>query len=145
MNSFVDYLNRTTVCTIVQSKLGGVGVIAIQDIEPGTLLSEYTFETLNMEKGLVELTEEEFSQLIPPVRSLILSRILFTKGDPLMFIPPNHEAYIKTFMNHSYTPNSNGYRSTTLIPTGEEITFDYTSDLPELHPLSKEHMHFLWT
>lgn len=144
MKELVDYINQTTVCTIAPSPLGGVGVFAIQDIKAGTLLSEYTFETLNMEKEMFELDEEHFNMLLPAVKSLILDRILLEKDQNMVFLLPNHEAYLKTFMNHSDTPNSTGYVAIKDIKAGEEVTFDYKSTQPNFHQITKDHMPFLW-
>ena len=144
MKELLNYINQTTVCTIAPSSLGGVGVFAIQDIKAGTLLSEYTFETLNMEKEMFELDAEHFDLLLPTVKALILDRILLEHDQNMVFLLPNHEAYLKTFMNHSDNPNSDGYNSITDIKAGEEVTFDYKSKQSNFHQLTKDHMPFLF-
>lgn len=144
-----QHLNETVKCTIRPSRIGGVGVFAIRDIKEGELLTEYHYETLNMKKNYITITREEFEQINPEVQSVILDRIFFdSKTDKLMFLSPNQDAYLQTFMNHSTDPNSNGQFATRLIKKDEEITFNYLDikkylDSEEFHELTLNHMPFL--
>lgn len=142
-----QHLNETVKCTLSPSSLGGVGVFAIRDIKAGELLTEYHYDTLNMKKSFIVMTREEFEQIIPEVQSVILDRIFFdSKQEKLMFLSPNQDQYIQTFMNHSTKPNSDGQFATKFICKGEEITFDYRFMFPEgmqMDQLTTKHMPFL--
>ena len=142
-NKLVGFLNKTIKCTIKPSPIGGVGIFAIRDIKQGELLTEYTYDTLNLRKGFITLTREDFALLNTAIQNIILDRVLFVKGEELTFLNPNHDAYLKTFMNHSHTPNSDGDVAIIGIKEGEEITFDYNNNHLELDELTKQHMAFL--
>ena len=143
-----QHLNETIKCTIRPSRLGGVGVFAIRDIKEGELLSEYHYDTLNMKKSFIKMTREEFEQIIPEVQSVILDRIFFNKEQEyLMFLSPNQDQYLQTFMNHSLKNNSDGKFAIRFICKGEEITINYREMFPdgeELDPLTTKHMPFIW-
>lgn len=149
----VRMLNETVKCTIAPSKYG-VGVFAIRDIKQGEILTEYTYESgnLNKEKEFIYLNREDFAMIDEEVKSLILDRSLFEKGNSILaFLHPNEDAFLVTFMNHSSNPNSDTSVALRDIKKGEEITFDYHQS--RIHrfdgvsnlfdPLTLEHMPFL--
>lgn len=135
-----QYLNSTVWATLGPSKIHGIGVIAIRDIPRGTLLTDYSVRSEGRE--VLKVTEEEFEQILPEIRSIILDRTIFCKGYPLVFLSPNSEQSLQSFMNHSDQPNSDGERALVDIKKGEEITEDYAS-FYTLHDLSKKHYSWL--
>lgn len=90
------------------------------------------------------MTPEEFTLIHPAIRKLILDRTAFPASTShLSFYSPNTDAQLRSFMNHSSTPNSNGTHALHPIAAGEEITEDYASFYSLLHPLSQEHYKVL--
>lgn len=132
----VENLNKTVWCTLAPSKIHGVGVFAIRDIPKGTIITDHTNETLD---NIVtyELTAEEFQQIHPAIQALILDRTIFE--DIIRFTSPNTDAVLRSFMNHSFTPNTDGVQALTDIKQGEELTENFTSFTEKIHPLSKQH------
>ena len=116
----IETLNDQVKCKIGVSKIEGVGVIAIRDIEKGERLycQSYKREYINL-KSLDGLRAE--------VKELIQQRWpLAEKGT--MFLSPNDDARLVSFMNHSsdnfnYDPVED--MATKDIKKGEEVTEDY--------------------
>lgn len=144
----VERINTSVWCTIRPSNLHGVGVYAIRDIPKGTLLTDFTFAKINLPQlpKVYKLTYEEFSHILPEIQEIILDRILFGESwssKYLRFISPNRHACLQLFMNHSYTPNSNGVYALRDIKKDEEITEDFTHVTKDLIKLSRNHFKFL--
>lgn len=132
----INHLNSKIWCRIGQSKIHGVGIIAIRTIPKGTDIDHsgdyYSIQTKN------------FKQIKKEIRNLILDRTLFdNKEDEISFHCPNHDAKLQAFMNHSKTPNFNGWETTKQIKKGEEVTKDFTKIFGErktAHKLSLNHI-----
>lgn len=137
----LNYLNNSVWCTLAPSSISGIGVFAIRDIPKGTKITDHTNETLD-DIETYELTTEEFQQIHPAIQSLILDRTLFE--DIIRFTSPNTDAVLRSFMNHSDTPNSDGVIALRDIKQGEEVTENFKSMVHSPHELTKKHMHFLW-
>ena len=147
MNSF-QYLNDSVWCRIGVSSLHGVGVFAIRDIQKGTKLTDHTLQDIfDSEKNRVfVLSHEEFSQILPEIRSLILDRQILdrqTHKDHIYFMSPNNDVALQSFMNHSEEPNSDGEHALQDIKKGEEITENFKHVVTDMHQLSKDHFTFL--
>ena len=135
-----NYLNSTVFCTLAPSSIHGVGVFAVRDIPEGTRLTDHTVDTLDTAK-VFEMSFEEFETILPEIRSLILDRTLF--GDTVRFISPNKDAILRSFMNHSDAPNSDGVIALRDIAKGEEVTENF-ADLVTPGALTRKHMYFVW-
>lgn len=140
-----NYLNNTVWCRLGPSKLGGIGVIAIRKILKGTVLTDYTInDALNGKKPIIFRFEAiEFDQLKPEIKDIILDRMTHIKGQTNIFISPNFDQVLRSFMNHSYDPNSDGVVALKDIEQGEEVTENYftMADMPgrEVHEVSMNH------
>lgn len=143
MNDVVDYLNKSVWCRLAASPVHGVGVFAIRDIPEGTRLTDYNYS--NIEDGIPFLTMSvaDFIMLLPEIRSLILDRMLFEEGKHLKFVSPNHDQCLQSFMNHSDTPNSDGWYALRDIACGEEVTEDFRPLTKKMHPISLNHHPYL--
>ena len=113
-----EYLNKTVWCTIGQSKIHGIGVLALRDIKKGTRIY-CTGESR-------EYITEDLDKILPEIRKLIIQRYPIAL-DGHQFQSPNADANLISFMNHSDTPNYDNNNDTALrdIKAGEEITEDY--------------------
>lgn len=131
----VDYLNESVWCKVAVSPIEGVGVFAIRDIPKDTKISDYEGNIVSF-----TLTEEEFGQLLPEVRDLILDRTFFVEDMPLTFMSPNSVQVLQAYMNHSDTPNSDGWNTLRDIKKGEEITEDYRKFTKKPHSMMKDLM-----
>lgn len=137
---FIKMVNNDVWTTLAPSKIDGIGVFAIKDIPRGTPL----FSGEDMWDNYFWLDDDEFLQILEPVRNLILDRTLQLKGYPICCRHPNSHAKMQCFMNHSNKPNSNGYSALTDIKCGEEITenfFDVAGD--PMHKFTLDRMKFL--
>ena len=134
-----DYLNKTVWATLGLSKLNGVGVLAIRDIPKGTVFSDYNLYDLHLPK-LFTMTQEEFDKILPEIKKLILDKTVMTKT--IAFFSPNTTQDLRSWMNHSDTPNVVDFTITKDIKKGEELLEDYRW-FGELHKLSAEHYAFL--
>lgn len=137
----VDRLNNTVYCTLAPSPIHGIGVFAIRHIPKGTLYTDHTNDTLDQVETY-ELTPEKFDTIDPAIQALILDRTVF-EGDTLRFTSPNTDAVLRSFMNHSSTPNTDGKRTLRDIMPGEELTEDFFSLTKDIHPLSSNHFKHL--
>lgn len=148
MNDF-KYLNDTVWCRIGVSSLHGVGVIAIRDIPKGTKLTDYSLD--DMKKRIKYptfcMTHNEFLQIRPEIRSLILDRIILHErynANYIEFISPNHDQILQSFMNHAKEPNSNGEVALRDIKAGEEVTENFHKVVGnEMHGISRAYFTFL--
>lgn len=141
----IEHLNSSVWCKVGASPIEGVGVFAIRDIPKGTKLTDFTIEdaAAKHRTKVYSLTLEEFEQIAPEVKNLILDHNIFHAvwhKDFLEFISPNHEAIIRSFMNHADDANSDGDFATRDIKKGEEITENFFSVVDnEIHERSKQH------
>ena len=138
----VQYLNTTVFATLKGSD-HGVGVFAVRKIPEGIKISDYDFDNKGSIKDF-RFTREQFDQLLPQIQQLILDRMIFDTGKPLRFISPNGNAILRSFINHSDTPNTDGRYAIEDIEEGEELTFDYNDILSNASDISREHMSFVW-
>lgn len=136
----IRYLNETVFCTLAPSPIHGIGVFAIRDIPEGTMITDHTVETMDyVERYMV--SPDEFNQIHPAIQKLILDRTVF--GDMIFFHSPNSDAVLRSFMNHSSDPNSDGVIALRDIREGEEVTEDFTT-LVVPHDITRKHMPFVW-
>lgn len=120
------YLGNTVKCRIGQSKVHGVGVIAMRDIKKG----EQMFCALTVKPQWYNVSfanlKKYLKQTHPEVLELILDRWPnIVNGAP--FISPNYDARLTSFMNHSNTPNFDPQNDVAVadIKAGEEVFEDY--------------------
>ena len=116
-------LNDQVKCTLRPSKIHGIGVFAIRDIPKGERMH---CRGLGMAYRWCELKPEEFKQVRPEVKEIILARWpIALKGE--RFIHPHSDAWLLSFMNHSKTPNYDKLNDIALvdIKKDEEVTEDY--------------------
>lgn len=138
----IEYLNNTVFCTLAPSAIHGVGVFAVRDIPRGTAYTDCTNNNV-MFTRYYTLSTEQFSKLHPAIQSLILDRTIF-ETDLIEFISPNNDAILRSFMNHSDTPNTDGVYALRDIKAGEELTEDFFALVPDMHPRSRLHFnHFI--
>ena len=135
MNNTIEYLNNSVWATIKSSPVHGVGVFAIRPIPKG---QKYTDSITTFAALIIRLDYKEFSQLHRSIKSLILDRCLVHKDEYIDFMSPNAQVDLRAFMNHSSTPNTDGFVTLRRIKKGEELTEDYTS-FGELSTISKKH------
>lgn len=135
-----EHLNNTVWATLKPSPIHGIGVFAIRDIPKGTLITDYC--VWDKKPPVFEVSREDFLKILPEVRGLILDRMIFREGHPIVFPSPNNDQHLRSFMNHSDNPNSDGERALVDIQKGEEITEDFSS-FYALHELSKTHYSWL--
>ena len=123
----VDELNSTVFCKLAPSEIHGVGVIAIRSIKKGTRITNHSID-FNFFKEY-HLTEKYFTKIKKPIRNLILDRMMFSKQNEKMFwfYSPNSESCLRSFMNHSENPNSNGIYTLRDIKRGEEVTENFVT------------------
>ncbi len=113
------YLNASVWAKLAPSPIHGIGVFAIRDIPKGQKIY-----TMALERKPLILTE--WSQVEPEIRELIWQRWAFA-AEGEMFMSPNDDAHIPSFLNHSDTPNLDKLTFETLndVSAGEELTEDY--------------------
>lgn len=127
----IAHLNSSVFCRLGASPIEGVGVFAIRDMPKGTPISNW----YGGEMIAYEVTEEEFELIDPDVKRLITDRTAFIEGMPLSFVSPNCNQILESFMNHSETPNTDGFETVRDVKRGEELTKSYR-DFPKLHRFS---------
>lgn len=137
----IDELNSSVWATLRPSSVHGIGVFAIRDIPKGTQITNHSVHKQNSK--VYHIPASEFGTIHPAIQKLILDRTLFQEGQSeLSFFSPNFDACLRSFMNHSVTPNSDGEYALREIKENEEITENYL--VGELHPLTRTHYkHFL--
>ena len=121
MNPMIQTINNEVWATLASSKIHGIGVFAIRDIPKGTELAKNQWDT----ETYYEVTDEEFMELLEPIRNIILDRTKQEEGAMIKFRHPNCMAKLQSFMNHSLTPNSDGQKTLREIKKGEEITENF--------------------
>jgi len=114
----IEVLNSLVKVKLAPSKIHGVGVIAIRDIEKGTMMNA------NMFGQAFNIPFESFDQIRPEIRDLIMERNPHVVNDKPFMYPDTH---IQTYMNHSDDPNYDPINDITLkdIEEGEELLEDY--------------------
>ena len=115
-------LDNETKCKLGASKIHGVGVFAIKDIQKG----EKLYLLPNQIARWYNLPYSSLKKLRPEVKELILERWpAVINGSH--FIAPNDMAILCTFVNHAETPNYEIGTDKALkdIKTGEEIVQNY--------------------
>ena len=135
-----DYLNKTVWVTLGVSKIHGIGVIAVRDIPKGTRFTDYNLGDYDIGIDLITMTQEEFNKIIPEIRNLILDKTVMTKS--ISFFSPNAVQDLRSWMNHSSSPNTKDFTTTIDIKKGEELTENYKW-FGDLHEISANHYSFL--
>ena len=118
----INELNSIVKCKLAPSKIAGVGVFAIRDIQKGDPL--YLFPKPNPTWYSVPFGS--MSKLFPEVRELILGQwASIVNGSH--FLSPNDSCWMIVYVNHSDDPNyqTDGDFALRDIEKGEEITSDY--------------------
>lgn len=119
-------LNATVKCKLAPSKIHGIGVFAIRDIQKGERLYVRPDASQSPELRVwYKVPFGSFGKLFPEVRELILDRWPSVVNGGL-FTSPN-EQWPVLWMNHSDDPNYESKTDSALrdIRKGEEITEDY--------------------
>ena len=118
----INELNTVVKCKLAPSKIAGVGVFAISDIQKGDPL--YLFPSSNPRWYSVPFGS--MSKLYPEVRELILGQWA-SIANGSHFLSPNDSCWMIVYVNHSDDPNyqTNGDIALRNIKKGEEITSDY--------------------
>ena|SRR3990167_7524599 len=119
-------LNSTVKCRLGQSKIQGVGVIALYDIKRGQKL--YCTPNPETHGKFYNLAYSDLSKLFPEIRDLILERWpSIINGS--VFQNPNDDAWLILFMNHQIPANYDPSTDTALedIPAGHEVYEDYST------------------
>lgn len=141
----IEYLNATVWATLGVSKIKGIGVIAIRDIPKGQLITDYSVHDIK-NLSLITVKSNEFDKIDPEIRKLILDRTMFRDWQTdFRFYSPNHEQTLQSFMNHSDTPNTDGFYTLVDVKKGEELTEDYRTLVGKDEPneISKGHHKYL--
>ena len=124
-------LNNFVYCKLAPSEISGIGVVAIRDIPNNTELFG----------GENEYTHDNEDTILPEIKALILDH--HSRSEFWDMVPnPNRDVWMQCYMNHSYTPNSDGIFATMDIKKGTEITEDYTKGEP-LGEKALKHFTFL--
>lgn len=120
-------LMRTVKCKLGPSKVHGIGVIALRDIKKGDQL----FCALTQKPQWYDLTYDDlskhFDKTFPEIKQLIVERWPNIVNGSKLFISPNYDARLTSFMNHSDTPNYDPRTDCALedIFAGDEVFEDY--------------------
>ena len=135
----LDYLNNTVYCKLAPSLIHGVGVFAIRDIPASTKYTDHT----NSTQGITYYTfsHQQFNELHPEIQSLILDRTSF-EPELIEFISPNQDAILRSFMNHSDKPNTDGIYTLRAIKAGTELTVNFFTATPNMHKRNRDHYNF---
>ena len=121
-NDQIDELNSTVKVRLAQSKIHGVGIIAIRDIRKGEILHCFA----RQDSPWYDIPFGSLNKLFPEIKEIILERwASIVNGSH--FKSPNDDQWLILFMNHSETPNYEIKSDTALcdIKKGEEVTSDY--------------------
>jgi SET domain len=109
------------------SKIHGIGVIAITDIEGGTPLFEYD------NTDVVWVNASELAGISEKQKRFYEDFCIAKDGGKLYGCPPNfNQLTMAWYMNHSDSPNVEvdedyNFRTRDKINDGEELTIDYNS------------------
>lgn len=114
----ITKLNREVKVRIAPSKIHGVGIFAIQDIQKGDKLH------LDDAPILYTLRHADFSKLNDVVSDLLLERWPQIVNGSNFLYP---DSRLSAYMNHSDQPNVDAENDIALtdIAVGEELTEDY--------------------
>ena len=150
--AIMKHLRETVWVKLAASPIEGVGVIAIRDIPADTNPFACVNEHLKSREEFVSVTAKELKALAPEVGDLAKSFFAPLDDDASRARPdvPRDEATlvygvnatglhtldISWYLNHSDSPSVrfveaehvggfNGYKTTRLVPAGEELTVDY--------------------
>lgn len=133
-------LNSTVRCKLGVSKIEGVGVIAIRDIQKGEKL--YCRPQMQGELRWYNVPFGSFGKFIPEVRELILQRWPSVVNGSL-FLSPNDMMWMVTFINHSEENANYDINTDTAsqdIPKGAEVLENYKlmSNYQKVYPWIKD-------
>src|SRR3990167_8179391 len=119
----INKLNSEVKCKLVPSAIHGVGVFAIFDIKKGQKL--YCIPPL-MNRVFYTVSWSNLNKLWPEVKELILSSLPSIINGSL-FLHPNDEVWLASWINHSDSPNYDQESDTAIkdIKAGEETTESY--------------------
>ena len=115
-------LNSEVRCRISQSRIHGVGVVAIRDISKG----ERCYCTPNMIPKFYNIPYGSLNKLFPEIKELVLDRWASVVNGSVL-VSPNDDQSLLMFINHDENPNYDVVSDTALrdIKKGEEILEDY--------------------
>ena len=115
-------LNNEVRCRLGVSKIDGVGVIAMRNIQKG----ERCYIRPEMIPRFYNIPFGSLSKLFPEIKALVLDRWASVVNGSL-FCSPNDDAHLLMFVNHSPDPNYDVVSDTALkdIKKGEEVLEDY--------------------
>lgn len=118
----ITELNDTVRCKLGVSKIHGIGVIALRDIQKG----ERCYITPNVIPKFYNIPFGSLSKLFPEIKELVLWRWASVVNGSI-FCSPNDDQSLLMFMNHSSKPNYDVVRDIALknIKKGEEVLEDY--------------------
>jgi hypothetical protein len=137
--SIIDTINSSVWCRLAPSAIHGVGVVAIRDIPKGTFLGTDKRNHLAKIPSTWVISDNHWRYIRPEILSLILDRTIISAQQTMFLNNPNFDADMRSFMNTSNDPNSDGTFALRDISEGEEITESYQVGV-QVHPLSKEHL-----
>ena len=115
---------------VAPSKIHGVGIFAIDDINKGDLIFEYSNKNTN------KLSKKTLNQIdISKNQQDVLSRMYYADEEAI-YIKHDQDIHWVNFMNHSKNPNMiyslNKYFAKRNVKANEELTLDFTAK--QYHP-----------
>jgi len=115
-------LNNTVRCKLFASKIHGVGVVALRNIQKG----ERCYIRPNFNPKFYNISFSNLNKLLPEIKELVLDRWASVVNGSI-FQSPNDDAHLLMFVNHSIDPNYDVVSDTALkdIKEGEEILENY--------------------
>lgn len=113
----IELLNNTLTARIGASKVHGVGVFAIRDIEKGETLYCH-----GITPDWYSLSFEDCDNLRPEVKEILLERWPSIRNGSDFLYP---DVWLMSYVNHSDDPNTMDDIAIRDIKKGEEITKDY--------------------
>ena len=118
----IAQLNSEVKCTLKPSKIEGIGVFALRDIQKG----ERCYCRPNWIPKFYDIPFGSLNKLLPEIKELILARWASVVNGSL-FTSPNDSQHLLMFMNHSVDPNYDVVSDKALrdIREGEELFEDY--------------------
>ena len=132
MNKAKKLLNwlRNFKVYVAPSKVHGVGIFAIDDINKGDLIFEYSNKNTN------KLSKKTLNQInISKNQQDVLSRMYYANEEAI-YIKHDQDIHWVNFMNHSKNPNMiyglNKYFAKRNVKANEELTLDFTAK--QYHP-----------
>ena len=117
----ISKLNSEVKCRLAPSKIHGVGVFAIRNVKKGEKLY-----CQSEQREWMTVPFLRFGEIGSVVKDLILDRWPKVK-DGGVFLSPNDDARLVSFMNHCEAPNYDSHKDEALfdILKGEEVVEDY--------------------